>query len=457
MAININNNTVVRLITRRGTDLERTYATLAAGELAYTIDTKRLFGGDGTTRGGTVIGNKFLGAVDVLADLSDVQRGDIAYENYTQQLWAMDPDSGEWLNISAVYPIPTTIAGVGLNYSTTVSGASNLYPASVETIQLDSTYWSLCAAGYSNLGRFYFGNVASNTWGNLDTARVAVDGPLFVNGTTAQIQLSAGTSCSVNFVSSGIGTGITRFTTASSFIFTAGGTATSGAPSFIFDGDPSTNGAVLVRSNLFVAGSAYFSNPPTITITNQTSLTSLLADTTGHPSLTALVLRNTDAAVVTMVDVMGQYGPLVAVNTAPWVGIHTNGYYAVSSYDSYNTVVSGKTLFDGSVKVNSDLSVIGTISATGDIVGFTSSDSAFKDNIVQVTGALDKLLSLRGVEFDWNSKSIYTGHDVGVIAQEVETVLPSAVQTRPDGYKGVKYEKLIPLIIEAIRELRTSK
>lgn len=457
MSININNNTVVRLIVRRGTDLERTYATLAAGELAYTTDTRRLFGGDGTTRGGAVIGNKFLGAVDVLSDLSDVQPGDIAYENYTQQLWATDPSTGEWTNISATYPIPTTIAGVGLNYSTTVSAASNLYPASVETIQLDSTYWSLCAAGYGGLGRFYLGNVTSNTWNNIDNARAIINGPLFVNGTTAQIQLSAGTSCLVNFVSSGTGSGITKFNTASSFIFTAGGTATSGAPSFIFDGNTSTNGAVLIRSNLFVTGSAYFSNPPTVTITNQTSLTSLLADTTGHSSLTALILRNTDAAVVTMADIRGQYGPIMAINTAPWVGVHTSGYYSVSTYNTYNTVVSGKTLFDGSVKVNSGLSVIGTISATGDIVGFTSSDAALKDNITPITGALDKLLTLRGVEFEWNNKSIYSGHDLGVIAQEVEKVIPSAVQIRPDGYMGVKYEKLIPLIIEAIRELKESK
>ena len=46
----------------------------------------------------------------------------------------------------------------------------------------------------------------------------------------------------------------------------------------------------------------------------------------------------------------------------------------------------------------------------------------------------------------------FEGHDVGVLAQELEEVLPEVVATRDNGYKAVKYEKIVPLLIEAIKE-----
>ena len=66
--------------------------------------------------------------------------------------------------------------------------------------------------------------------------------------------------------------------------------------------------------------------------------------------------------------------------------------------------------------------------------------------------SLDKVLKIRGVTFDWKSnQDVYKGRDVGVIAQEVEKVLPEIVENRKTG-KAVKYEKLTPLLIEAIKE-----
>ena len=48
----------------------------------------------------------------------------------------------------------------------------------------------------------------------------------------------------------------------------------------------------------------------------------------------------------------------------------------------------------------------------------------------------------------------HEGHDIGVIAQEIEEVLPEIVATRDNGYKAVYYEKLVPLLIEAVKELK---
>ena len=62
-------------------------------------------------------------------------------------------------------------------------------------------------------------------------------------------------------------------------------------------------------------------------------------------------------------------------------------------------------------------------------------------------------MSISGNTYTWNEKSNKEGEDVGVIAQEVEQVLPEAVTTRADGYLAVDYHKIIPLLVEAVKEL----
>ena len=104
------------------------------------------------------------------------------------------------------------------------------------------------------------------------------------------------------------------------------------------------------------------------------------------------------------------------------------------------------------------------VRATGEVTAFYSSDARLKENVTPITNALEKLSQIRGVEFDWTQSHIDSRggedgyfvrrHDVGVIAQEVEAVLPEVVADREDGFKAVKYEKMIPLLIEAIKELQ---
>lgn len=91
----------------------------------------------------------------------------------------------------------------------------------------------------------------------------------------------------------------------------------------------------------------------------------------------------------------------------------------------------------------------------GDVCAFFSSDERLKTNITPISNALNKVESICGAEFKWNEQlqSTHKGNDVGVIAQEIEKILPTAVTDRENGYKAVKYEKIIPLLIEAIKEL----
>ena len=105
----------------------------------------------------------------------------------------------------------------------------------------------------------------------------------------------------------------------------------------------------------------------------------------------------------------------------------------------------------------------GEIRATNDVTAFYSSDVALKENITNIPDSLEALKKLNGVLFDWKKEYIdqrggedgyfVRKKDVGVIAQEVEKVLPEAVAQRKDGIKAVKYDRLTCLLIEAVKVL----
>jgi hypothetical protein len=98
----------------------------------------------------------------------------------------------------------------------------------------------------------------------------------------------------------------------------------------------------------------------------------------------------------------------------------------------------------------------GRIDASNDIVAYSSSDERLKHNITPIENALDKVKSLTGVEFDWKPEYKhahgYEGHDTGIIAQQVQEVIPSAVRTNDTGFLAVRYEKLIGLLVEGMKE-----
>jgi hypothetical protein len=134
----------------------------------------------------------------------------------------------------------------------------------------------------------------------------------------------------------------------------------------------------------------------------------------------------------------------------------------LSSTTGYGTVINQNLLTTSDVRHNSlgvgmaASATTGRIDATNDIVAFSSSDIRFKENIVPIQNALDKIRKISGNTYDWKEENKiehgYEGNDVGVIAQEIEAVLPQLVQTRESGFKAVKYDKLVALLIEGIKE-----
>lgn len=130
------------------------------------------------------------------------------------------------------------------------------------------------------------------------------------------------------------------------------------------------------------------------------------------------------------------------------------GYTTYSSNQTLNT--TSNVHFEGLMVGQTSGATANTIRCVGDVVAYYSSDERLKNNIEPIKNSLDIVGELTGYEFDWDEEAqdVYTGHDVGVIAQEVERVLPDLVETRDyNGYKAVKYEKLIAVLINAINEL----
>lgn len=138
------------------------------------------------------------------------------------------------------------------------------------------------------------------------------------------------------------------------------------------------------------------------------------------------------------------------------IGRDTNAYYEITSSDVHNWYSEQSS----AAQLNMQLEADGDLLVRQDVVAFSTvvaSDESLKDNIVTIPDALDTVKNLRGVEFDWNQGGKEGQHDIGVVAQEVEKVIPHIVYSKKmlDGQtiKTVDYEKMTAVLIEAVKEL----
>ena len=144
-----------------------------------------------------------------------------------------------------------------------------------------------------------------------------------------------------------------------------------------------------------------------------------------------------------------------------------SGKFIFADSDDLKTNIALEIDSSRDVKITESLGVgvaangtAGRIDASNDVVAFSTSDKRLKDNIVRIENPLEKIKKIGGYTFDWKplteeeKKTIHgnEGHDIGVIAQEIEEVLPEVVIERDSGYKAVDYEKIVPLLIESIKE-----
>lgn len=140
----------------------------------------------------------------------------------------------------------------------------------------------------------------------------------------------------------------------------------------------------------------------------------------------------------------------------------TTALYTTSAiFNLFNTVATTMNFAGAATTLNIGAngcatSIQGTVSVEGDVIAYVTSDISMKKNIRIIPQALAKVMALRGVTWDWNEEvreDVKKSPTTGIIAQDVEKVLPEVVVTREDGTKAVNYEHMIGLLIEAIREL----
>ena len=126
---------------------------------------------------------------------------------------------------------------------------------------------------------------------------------------------------------------------------------------------------------------------------------------------------------------------------------------------------------NGQIDLNDNVAITGNLTCTGsgtfdgDLIAFSSSDATLKENLVVIPDALTKVGLMTGYTYTWKEPSFnydnlykkYTSTgdpDTGIIAQDVEKLgLPGITTTRSDGIKAVRYERIVPILIQAIKEL----
>jgi len=131
-----------------------------------------------------------------------------------------------------------------------------------------------------------------------------------------------------------------------------------------------------------------------------------------------------------------------------------SGQVAIASTSGFGTYLNQAVLTTSAV-THGNLTINGTITATGDITAFFTSDIRHKNNVELIDNALDKVNALNGVTWEWNDdvdEVTKQTPKTGLIAQDVLDVLPEVVKTRENGFLALDYSKMVGLLVEAIKE-----
>ena len=349
-----------------------------------------------------------------------------------------------------------------------------------------------------------FGSV--NVTGSIDVDTNAnIDGNLVVDGTTIlgnatgkTITMNGNVSRMVPSANSNsLGTNTKRWTAA----FMTANTATLlDVGTAINVGSEANTNVLRVRSTSGFEGNSTWSRTGTtgdLTITANTIQHNMgiggivcanlvVSGTATLPSDTSLTLDTIGAKTINVADVINlgtgaNSNPKVIFGSGAGSGSKANVIFTDAEFSTTftprvtNSIDLGTTskkfkdgLFGTSVKVGTfntgtsgtqigtDAIETGTVNARDDLVASFASDKNLKDNILVIDNALNKIEQIGGYSYTWNHKiedARVGNEDYGVIAQEIEEILPAAVKMNSRGHRTVSYNAIIPLLVEAIKEL----
>ena len=338
----------------------------------------------------------------------------------------------------------------------------------------------------SAYGNFNLAGAATNILLPSSGTTITVTGSISATGSVAGTNITSGgnvtgssASCSGNAATAtNLSTGRTNWSTNGTITAVVGQLSWKnyGNSHTIFDASASTSpdGGAVNNTNSQVAWTATY---PTLMGWNGantfgvrvdsariadtvTSLVSLTVNQTSYSCTNPITTATGNT--INIASTSNAYGTKYVQSTAPAspcdgdVWYDTSGATATGSIDAIGsanqvlyknasnlTTGSNNLIFDGT-----------NLSVYGDITAYYTSDQRLKNNITPISNSLNKVLAISGNIFDWDKKSGKTGSEAGVIAQEIQKVLPQAVITRDNGYLAVKYDQIIPLLIEAIKDLK---
>jgi hypothetical protein len=305
-----------------------------------------------------------------------------------------------------------------LNSNTVVSGSSQIAIASVSGYDanrwVDHTAVSISAGNGLSGG----GTIAATRTLSLDTTSAT-----FTTGVTTQNNALGVVSGSRTISGITLGSNLATLTI---------GTGLSGT---------SYNGSTGVT----------IANTGVLSVTTNTGLSSNVS-ATGNVTITNTGVTGITAGTGISRDVAT--GGVTITNTGVTSAVAGTGV-SVSGATGAVTISIGQAVATSSSPTFAGLTINGAITATGDITAFFTSDKRHKNNIQIIQNALEKVRTLNGVTWEWNddvNEVTKAAPKTGLIAQEVQAVLPEVVKEKEDGYLGLDYSKMMGLMVEAIKE-----